>query len=276
MVAKLPLTIVTICFNSEKTIQKTLASVLSQDAQPAEHIFIDGGSLDATLQILNEYQKRAPFPVRIISETDSGISDAFNKGIVLSSQEWTHLLNSDDSYLNESALQLFDKIRKDSDKSIIGFGAYFEQDDGSKVYKTPCRRNGSLKSGMTYIHPGCFVRSEMYKIVGGFNLSFKTAMDYEWLLRAESRSGSQLFEEHFEPIVLIGFGGESIQNRSRSYREVLAAQLLHSRGSIFAQLIFYFLRQFFFCNSLGSVIWQAIRKVRNLNRSQSSVSTQTL
>ena len=90
------ISIITICFNSEKTIFKTLESVKKQSFSNIEHIIIDGASNDKTLEICKEYSNS----IKIISEQDNGVYDAFNKGLKLARGEVIAFLNADDYYLD--------------------------------------------------------------------------------------------------------------------------------------------------------------------------------
>src|SRR5690242_19224605 len=95
------ISIVTICRNSAKTIERTIQSELVQTYPNIEYIIVDGCSTDGTLDIINRYRSRI---AKVISEADRGVYDGMNKGIALSSGEWIHLLNSDDHYVSNDAL----------------------------------------------------------------------------------------------------------------------------------------------------------------------------
>ena len=97
--------IITVCFNSEKTIQNTLESVWSQNFLDMEHIIIDGNSSDGTMEIVQSYSKKCNYPVIIKSECDQGIYDAMNKGLIISSGNYVSFLNSDDIYASTDVLK---------------------------------------------------------------------------------------------------------------------------------------------------------------------------
>ena len=102
------ISIVTVTYNSEATLLDTLGSVRNQTFRDLEHIVVDGGSTDKTLELL----KAAGDSVRWISEPDKGIYDAMNKGIRLARGHWIHLLNSDDYYAsNEVLAQVVPRLR---------------------------------------------------------------------------------------------------------------------------------------------------------------------
>ena len=100
MVERLKVSMITICYNAEKTIAKTIESVLSQDYENLEYIIVDGGSKDHTVDIIKSYENKK---IHWISEKDNGISDAFNKGIKMATGDLIGLINADD-YLFPHAL----------------------------------------------------------------------------------------------------------------------------------------------------------------------------
>ena len=91
------ISVITVCFNSEKTIARTIESVINQHYSDLEYIIIDGGSKDKTVEIINKYRNELSY---FISEPDQGISDAFNKGIRVASGDIIGIINSDDWYEN--------------------------------------------------------------------------------------------------------------------------------------------------------------------------------
>ena len=99
------ISIITATYNSEKTLKNTLESVLKQTYTNYEHIIIDGDSKDNTMEIVKQYEEKYQGKLRYISEKDSGIYDAMNKGIKMATGDIIGILNSDDIYANENVLE---------------------------------------------------------------------------------------------------------------------------------------------------------------------------
>ena len=97
------ISIVTVTLNSEKTLERTIKSVLGQNYSDVEYIIIDGGSTDGTLNIIEKYKDKIS---KVISEKDNGLYDAMNKGIKLSTGDIVGILNSDDFFYNEEVLSI--------------------------------------------------------------------------------------------------------------------------------------------------------------------------
>ncbi|MBS1604124.1 MAG: glycosyltransferase, partial [Bacteroidetes bacterium] len=177
------ISIVTATYNSAATVRDTLVSVSGQGHSDVEHIIIDGGSRDNTLEIVSEF----PHVARVVSEKDRGIYDAMNKGIALASGDVVGILNSDDVYAD--VLVLSEVAKAFEDPSVQAFYAdlqYVYSDDLDRIQRT--WRSGPFKMSNFYFgwmppHPTFFVRREVYDRCGLFNLGLRSAADYELMLR---------------------------------------------------------------------------------------------
>lgn len=171
--------IVTVCYNSVDTIEKTIQSVVSQTYDNVEYIIVDGGSTDGTVDIIKKYDKQI---ARWISEPDEGISDAFNKGIAMASGDWIELLNSGDMFFdNQIVSQLSDIVKRHPEFLIItGFSKF-----GKITIPKKKISNKSLLSKRALIsHQASFVHRSVYDEVGYYDKSLKIRMDYDFWLRA--------------------------------------------------------------------------------------------
>ena len=175
------ITIITISFNSEFTIKKTIQSVLSQNNN-CEYIIIDGNSSDKTLTIINRYGSYIAY---YVSENDNGIYDAMNKGISLASGDVIGFLNSDDYYVGNNVLDTVEHIFKMNDcDSCYGDLVYIDQNYRPVRYWKSGRYNHSkFYWGWMPPHPTFFVKKKIFDRYGVFDTEFGTAADYELMLR---------------------------------------------------------------------------------------------
>ncbi len=169
------LSIITIVFNGQKHIEKTIRSVIEQNYEPLEYIVIDGGSTDGTLDIIRKYEKQITLWK---SEPDNGIYDAFNKGLKLVKGEIIGFLNSDD-WLDPNALNTIAKNYQ-SGRIVYGNVRFWKGDKEISISKSDHTR---LKEGMTIAHPGVFVPKSLYDKFGEFKTDLKIASDYEMMVR---------------------------------------------------------------------------------------------
>lgn len=178
---KLPkVSIITIVRNGDKTIRRTIDSVLGQSYENIEYIIVDGGSTDNTLEIIKEYCDK--IAIRI-SEPDQGISDAFNKGVVLSSGDIIGFINADDWLESDVVQDVVDNI-DNTEKPIIVHGMIQYWSNEKREYCV-AGNHDLLELDMTINHPTVFATTICYQKFGMFRLEYKCAMDYEWLLRAQ-------------------------------------------------------------------------------------------
>ena len=175
------ISIITISYNAEVTIEKTLKSIKSQSYDNIEHIIVDGGSKDNTLEICNSY----PHVSKIISEPDKGVYDAFNKGIKSATGDVIGFLNADDTFYNENSIQDIVDAFTNSETDIV-YGNLDYVNEESKVIRNWISRpyeKGLVKKAWKTAHPSFYCKKEVYDRLGGYNDSFKIAGDFELCLR---------------------------------------------------------------------------------------------
>jgi glycosyltransferase involved in cell wall biosynthesis len=171
--------IVTITKNAEKTIERAMQSVLNQSFKDIEYVIIDGESSDNTLRKIKAYETKLAY---WISSKDSGISDAFNKGISLTRGKIIGLLNADDWYEQDAILNVVNVIN-DSD---ILYGKLQHWKTGEPDLTTiPSLKK--INKSMTLCHPAIFVKRSVYENIGGFDRNIRYAMDYQFFLRCWKR-----------------------------------------------------------------------------------------
>ncbi len=167
-------------FNSAKTIEDTLESIMSQNWQVLQIIVQDGGSTDDTKTIVAKY------PMAISnwqSEPDNGIYDAMNKGIGRANSEIIAILNSDDAWLPGTLDRVALVFSRNPDVGIVSGSIEVWEDspDGAKVVLKSSLLH--LHKGMTIQHPATFVRRSVYEQVGFFNTCYRIGADYDFVLR---------------------------------------------------------------------------------------------
>lgn len=181
------ISIVTATFNSGGTVRDTLESVLGQTFCDYEHLIIDGGSSDDTLDIVREYEPRYNGRLRWISERDRGIYDAMNKGIAMATGDVVGILNSDDFYTSTNVLaQVAEAMQDATVDAVYGDVHYVNDGDLSKCtryYSSAGFRRWKMRLGWMPAHPSFYCRRLVYERYGAFDLSFKIGADFENLLR---------------------------------------------------------------------------------------------
>jgi glycosyltransferase involved in cell wall biosynthesis len=215
--------IVTPTLNSEEFISGNIRSILGQTHSNIEHIIVDGGSTDRTLQIVKDLNPDAV----VISEPDEGIADAYNKGVRNARGDLIAILNSDDYYVNDRVLEgVVEKFSSRPAINIVyGKVRVIEPRTGKTVvvYGQPFspKRMGEF----TVSQAAVFARREVFEAVGPFSLKYRICMDLDYFLRAVS-----LFKPYFldEILVTMYWGGLSTRNIYLGHRE--AFNILRSHG----------------------------------------------
>ena len=205
------ISIITATFNSEATIANAVASVKAQTHKEIQHVIVDGNSKDETLDIIRQNRLKNTI---LISESDNGIFDALNKGINASDGDYLGFLHSDDVYANANVLQDVHEqlIMHDAD-ILYGDLEYVKLGDEPKVvrYWKSCDFDiRKLKYGWMPAHPTFFMKSELYRNLGGFDESYRIASDYDAMLRYLK---TDTLRTHYFPktLVKMAVGGNSNQ-----------------------------------------------------------------
>lgn len=180
--------VITITFNSEKTIERTLKSVLAQTFTDYEYIIVDGASRDSTMDIVRKYEPLFEGRMKWKSEPDEGIYDAMNKGVTRSLGDIIGIVNSDD-WLEEDALANVAKVaeRENEPLGVIYTGnLVFHYADGTRLKRTTSEKR-LIRSAKVYdigiFHPATFVPKKIYTELGLFDLQFKLNADVDFILR---------------------------------------------------------------------------------------------
>lgn len=174
--------VVTVCLNSEATIEDTIRSVVAQRGVDIEYIVIDGVSKDSTLQILDRYRDHVDV---LVSEPDKGLYDAMNKGLARATGDVVGFLNSDDMFADPDALAtLISAMQRDgSDCVFADVDLIDENDQIARVYSAANFHPSKFERAYAVPHPSFYARTEMVREAGGFRPSFKIASDFELMIK---------------------------------------------------------------------------------------------
>ena len=213
----LKVSIITVSFNSAKTIASTIDSVLSQDYPNIEYILVDGGSTDGTVDIIQQNQSRIG---KWISEKDRGMYDAMNKGIAMATGDVIGILNSDDVYMNTHVIsELMELMQSQKAQVVFADLILVDQFDDQKVlryYDSGQLHPNKFKYGWMPAHPTVFVKRELYEAVGNFSTTYQIAADYEMLIRILAIQRAR-YAYLPKPVVRMRAGGVSTSGLSRNW-----------------------------------------------------------
>jgi glycosyltransferase involved in cell wall biosynthesis len=178
------LSVVTAVLNGSKTILATLKSVADQTHEDVEHIIVDGASSDDTLQIVRA--AAGPRVAKIVSGKDSGVYDAFNKGLRLCTGDAIGFLNSGDTYVSSDVLAQIARALAESDASAVyGDVVIVDEVDGRTLrrYRSSRFTPRKIAYGLMPAHPSLFMRRQVYEQFGEYDASFRIAGDFELVAR---------------------------------------------------------------------------------------------
>ena len=179
------ISIITVCLNSEKTISDTINSVNSQTYKNIEHIFIDGGSRDKTLEILKKNPNKNK---KIYIKKNYGIYKSMNFGILKSTGDIIQILNSDDIYFSNNKIEEVVKVIKKKPRNDIYMGdvIYFNHNNFynfSRYFKADSEKIKNMHIGLMPPHPASFIRRQVYNECGFYKDDFQIAADFEYFYR---------------------------------------------------------------------------------------------
>lgn len=247
------LSIITVTWNSSKTIEDTIKSVLCQTYKNYEYIIIDGLSSDNTLDIVQKYQSSFEGRMKIYSDKDKGIYDAMNKGFKRASGDVLMLINSDDLFSRPDALQLVvDKFIEYPDADgVYANLVYVSQNNINnvvRVWKSGIQKK--MKFGWLPAHPTFYVKRECYERYGFFDLNYSLAADFELMLRFVEKYHIKLvyLEESLVRMRLGGATSKNIKNIYNQNKECYRAFKDNGVDSTFFYILYRFLpkiKQFF-------------------------------
>ncbi len=215
------ITVITVCLNSEKTIRRTMDSVLQQGYQNYEYIIVDGGSRDKTIEYIEAYKEKFMNQLVLISEPDKGIYDAMNKGIRKAQGEFIVIINSDD-YLEKQAFErIVVAIEAGNAEVICGNVIYIKKDHKRVLASTELfvdERQAIHKRLLHYAHPSTVIKKSVYEQYGLYEDRFFISSDYDLMIRLLQNKVNMTYIDH--TLSYFTLGGVSQKQKIRGIREV--------------------------------------------------------
>ncbi|MCM1483854.1 MAG: glycosyltransferase [Muribaculaceae bacterium] len=246
------ISIITATYNSAATLRDTMESVLSQTYQDWEHIIVDGASTDGTMDIVRSYAPRyGEGRLRYISEPDSGIYDAMNKGLNMATGDVVGILNSDDFYTTANVLSRIARELEASKADAVYGDVHYVRPDAPeecvRYYSSRNFRRWMMRLGFMPAHPSFYCRHDTCSRIGEYDTQFAVAADFEYLLRAIYVMG---IDTRYVPMdcVTMRMGGAS-SSGLESHRRIFADHLIAYRkhglhGGIVLDPLRYIVRVF--------------------------------
>lgn len=223
-------TIITACYNSEGSIKDTFYSVLSQTYPNIEHIIVDGGSTDKTMEIVKGYDEEYNGRLRWISEKDKGIYDALNKGISMATGDIIGFLHSDDLLGGKETIEkIVNQFEKEDCEGVFGDLIFVEASDIQKVKRIWIAGRGNFNFGWTIPHQTLYLKKEVYDKFGGYISDMTNAADNEFILRV-CKDGRIRTSYIKDVLVIMKLGGAStkdINSNRKGFKEVQISYKMH-------------------------------------------------
>jgi glycosyltransferase involved in cell wall biosynthesis len=224
--ARLKASVITACFNRRDTIGESLASVRSQVGADIEHIVVDGGSTDGTLEVIERERDAIS---KFIPGPDKGVYDALNKGIAAASGDVIAFLHSDDVYAHpEVVARVVQRMERESLDALYGDVAFVRGEAPDRIVRVYSSRRFSpsrIAWGWMPAHPALFIRTEVYRRQGVFKTDYRIAADFEFVARIFS-TGRLRYAYVPDVMVRMRMGGLSTRGWKSTLtlnREVLRA-----------------------------------------------------
>lgn len=233
------ISIITASFNSEKTIEATIQSVLNQSFKDFQYIVVDGNSLDNTINIIESFKnnfKEKGIGFKYISENDKGIYDAWNKGVRLADGEWIGFLGSDDRLYEDALFNYAKLIKENNDLEYIS-SKIITVKNGKKLAQLTGQWNwNTFKKHMCVSHVGSLHSREYFDKYGLYDTSYKIAGDYELLLRAGPNLKYAFLDDFTAEMEM---GGVSNNMVVRTLKETKRAKIDTGKTNTFWATVYY-------------------------------------
>lgn len=245
------ISIITVTYNSASTLRDTIESVLAQTYRDIEYIIVDGLSKDNTMDIVREYEPKFNGRMRYVSERDSGLYDAMNKGIKMATGEIVGIINSDDFYHRSDIIQLVAETMSDERvQAVYGDVRFVNPNDLNttvRYYSSRIFRPSLFRFGFMPAHPTFFTYKKFFDEFGYYKLNYKIAADYELLVRFlyGHRLQAKYLNTDFMKMRTGGVSTASVKSNITLNKEIVRACRENGVWTCFPILMFkYFIKVF--------------------------------
>jgi len=238
------ISLITVCFNSESSVIDTLKSVSNQTYGNIEHIIIDGGSTDSTMELVGQYGSRV---VKSISEKDKGIYDAYNKGLSFATGEIIGFINSDDFYFSDEVIRKVMSVFEDPSIEACHANLIYVDSVNTNIIKRLWSswdfKDSDFKKGSIPAHPTVFFRRDVYERFGKFDINFKLVADHDFLLKTfyVNKIKSVYIDDIWVRMRSGGATGGNLKSIIKQNLEIRAAQ---KKNGIRSSLIIFMVTKF--------------------------------
>ena len=240
------ISIITVTFNCQNTISKTIESVIGQTYKNFEYIVIDGNSNDNTNNIINNYKERITY---YISENDHGIYDAINKGIEISKGEFIIILHSGDIFYNNSTIeQAVNQIQKNIYTDIFFSNIFFVENlDNKKItrrYSSEYFKPFMFRFGFMPAHTSTIIRKNCFENIGLYNVNYKIASDFDLLFNFIylNKIKYRYIDMNFTYMTIGGVSNSGFKSIIRINNEILHSLKSHN---VYSNKIFIYFKYIF-------------------------------
>ena len=230
------ISLITVTYNCENTLEDTFRSVKEQKCQELEYIVIDGGSTDKSVEIIERYGEIITF---WSSSPDEGIYDAMNKGLKKATGDYVGFLHADDIFFSANTLtKLMSELKEHNPDVLYGDLEYVNSADTNKVIRRwkSCEFSSELLGkGWMPPHPTIYVKHDVIRKTGFFDTSFRIAADYDYILRLFTQKGLKIL---YLPVVIVkmrmgGASNKNISNILVKSKEDIRALKLNGVGGLY-------------------------------------------
>lgn len=234
------ISIITVCKNSEKYLAETIESVINQTYLNIEYIIIDGGSSDNSLKIIDQFSERISI---WISEKDKGMYDAINKGLHLATGDYFLILNSDDVLVKKNTIEeVVKEMTLHKADYYHGNMIKWKENNFKKVKLFPVKFKELLLSthGTFVSHPCFFISKKLNTILGGYNLQYKYASDFDYILRALSSKSKGKYVDIYISKFRIHNSSITASGKINEERKTILAQHGYNQYPLIVRMYFYY------------------------------------